>query len=267
MAATPGEFARAYGNRWTTTLEQVIPALTWAAIRHRDGTPAEGAAPVLGADVAVDRSAAAVVACWPDTAGCSDPGAGGVRAGTDWVARPARRAARRARRPRWCSTAAPAPRRTVVDQLRDRRGELPPWVRAVTPREFTTACAQLLDAITDRSVRHRGDPDLDAAVGAAAKRTVGEGWAWSRRLPTVDVSPLIAASLALFGDRHRAPPPARPADLHRLAVHHRAVHRRRHRQTQQGIQGADRHPQPADPDGRQLTGGGGPVRRRPGHPQ
>jgi hypothetical protein len=84
-------------------------------------------------------------------------------------------------------------------------------VRAVTPREYTTACAQLLDGIGDRTVRHRGDPALDAAVGAAAKRSVGEGWAWSRRLPTTDVSPLIAASLALYGDRHRPPSPGRPA--------------------------------------------------------
>jgi hypothetical protein len=103
------------------------------------------------------------------------------------------------------------PASTVVDQLRDRDGTLPGWVRAVTPREFTTACAQLLDAVTDRSIRHRGNPELDAAVGAAARRTVGEGWAWSRRLPAVDVSPLVAGSLALFGDRHRAPTPARPA--------------------------------------------------------
>jgi len=102
------------------------------------------------------------------------------------------------------------PASTVVDQLRHRE-QLPDWVRAVTPREYTTACAQLLDGITDRTIRHRGDPALDAAVQAAARRTVGEGWAWSRRLPTVDVSPLVAASLALFGDRHRPPNPGRPA--------------------------------------------------------
>jgi hypothetical protein len=80
----------------------------------------------------------------------------------------------------------------------------------VTPREFSTACAQLLDAVTDRSVRHRGNPELDAAVAAAARRTVGDGWVWSRRLPAVDVSPLVAASLALFGDRHRPADPVRP---------------------------------------------------------
>jgi hypothetical protein len=209
MAATPGEFARAYGNRWTTTLEQLIPAVAWAAIRHRDGTPAVGVAPVLGADVAVDRSAAAVVACWPDTEGVPTLEVVAYGPGTDWVA-PRLLELHAAHGSPVVLDGGTGPASTVVDRLRVGE-QLPGWVRAVTPREYTTACAQLLDGIGDRTVRHRGDPALDAAVGAAARRTVGEGWAWSRRLPTTDVSPLIAASLALFGHRHRPPAPGRPA--------------------------------------------------------
>lgn len=209
LAATPGEFARAYGNRWTTTLEQLIPAVKWAAIRHPDGTPADGRAPVLGADVAVDRSAAAIVACWPDTAGVPNLELIQYAAGTEWVA------------PRLAELHAEhgspvvldggtGPASTVLDRLRGRADALPAWVRAVTPREYTTACAALLDAVLDGSVRHRGNAELDAAVAAAARRTVGDGWAWSRRAPTVDVSPLVAASLALLGDRHRPADPVRP---------------------------------------------------------
>jgi hypothetical protein len=166
-------------------------------------------APVLGCDVAVDRSAAAVVACWPDTEGIPTLEVVAYGPGTDWAA--ARLLELHA------AHGSPVvldggtgPASTVLDQLRTGE-QLPTWVRAVTPREYTTACAQLLDGIGDRTVRHRGDPALDAAVGAAAKRSVGEGWAWSRRLPTTDVSPLIAASLALYGDRHRPPSPGRPA--------------------------------------------------------
>jgi hypothetical protein len=208
MAATPGEYARAYGNRWTTRLEQVIPVVAWAAIRHRDGIPADGTPPVLGADVAVDRSAAAIVACWPDTDGIPTLEVVQYGAGTDWIA------------PRLVELHAvhggpvvldggTGPASTVVDQLR-RKDELPAWVRAVTPREYTTACAGLLDAVLERSIRHRGNHELDAAAAAAAKRTVGDGWAWSRRTPTVDVSPLIAGSLALYGTRHRPAAPVRP---------------------------------------------------------
>ena len=209
MAATPGEFARAYGNRWTTTLEQVIPAVDWAAIRHRDGTPAEGVAPVLGADVAVDRSAAAVVACWPDTDGVPTLEVVAYGPGTDWVAARLTELHTAHGSP-VVLDGGTGPASTVVDQLRDR--EQPP---RVGPGPHPAGIHHRLRAAAGRAsptgtIRHRGDPALDAAVGAAARRTVGEGWAWSRRLPTADVSPLVAASLALFGDRHRPPDPVRP---------------------------------------------------------
>jgi hypothetical protein len=97
----------------------------------------------------------------------------------------------------------------VLDQLDG--GARPPWITALTPRQLTTACAQLLDAVTTRAVRHRGDTALDRAAAAAARRTTGDGWAWSRRSSSADVSPLLAASLALYGDAHRTPAPARPA--------------------------------------------------------
>ena len=197
LVASPGEFARAYGNRWTTRLEQVIPPLDWAAIRHRDKTPAAGVAPMLGADVAVDRSAAAIVACWPDTDGVPTLEVIEHRAGTDWLG-PRLLELHAEHRSPAVLDGGTGPAGTVVADLGDRD-----WLLTVTPRQYTAAAAGLLDAVTDRSIRHRGDPGLDAAVQAAAQRTVGEGWAWSRRSPAVDVSPLIAASLALFGDRHR----------------------------------------------------------------
>lgn len=205
MAATPGEFARAYGNRWTSTLEQVIPALDWAAIRHRDGTPMGGRAPVFGADVAVDRSAAAVVACWADSAGHPTLEVVEYRAGTDWVAGRLLELAGRHGPDSVVLDGGTGPASTVVDALGERD-----WVRTVTPRELTTACAQLLDAITDRTIRHRGQDRLDAAAAAAARRTVGDGWVWSRRATSVDVSPLLAGSLALFAYRHRQPARRKP---------------------------------------------------------
>jgi hypothetical protein len=206
---SPGEYARAYGNRWTARLERVIPALDWAAIRHRDGLPADGLPPVLGADVAVDRSAAAIVACWPDTAGVPTLEQVQYDAGAQWVAGRLRQLHDAHGSP-VVLDGGTGPASTVVDALRAKDGELPDWVRAVTPRELSTACAQLLDGVTDRTIRHRGDAELDAAVKAAAKRTTGDGWVWSRRTPTIDVSPLLAGSLALYGDRHRPPAPVRP---------------------------------------------------------
>ena len=33
----------------------------------------------------------------------------------------------------------------------------------------------------------------------ATKRPLGDAWAWSRKNSTVDISPLVAATLALWG--------------------------------------------------------------------
>ena len=39
-------------------------------------------------------------------------------------------------------------------------------------------------------------PLLDAAVAGAKKRITGDSWAWDRKDPTTDVTPLMAATLA-----------------------------------------------------------------------
>jgi len=164
---------------------------------------------VLGADVAVDRSAAAIWACWPDVDGYRTLELVQYAPGAAWVAGRLRALHAEHGSP-VVLDGGTGPASTVVDALRDRAGDLPAWVRALTPRELSTACAGLLDAITDRTIRQRGNAELDTAVKAAARRTTGVGWVWSRRTPTVDVSPLLAASLALFGDAHRPAAPVRP---------------------------------------------------------
>ena len=201
---TPGEFARAYGNRWTTTLEQLIPAVAWAAIRHRDVMPRADTVPMLGADVAVDRSAACIVACWPDAAGVPTWEVVDYRPGADWAA--GRLTELHDRHGGGVVLdGGTGPASTVADQLGD-----VPWRTTVTPRQYTTACAQAMDAITAAAVQHRGDPVLDAAAAGAGRRTVGDGWAWSRRSSSADVCPLVAASLSLYGHAHR-PSLVRPA--------------------------------------------------------
>ena len=69
----------------------------------------------------------------------------------------------------------------------------------------------LFDGVTDHAIAHRGDPVLDAAAAGAGRRPVGDGWVWSRRTSTAEVSPLTAASLALWAHQHRPGP--RPGRL------------------------------------------------------
>ncbi len=63
--------------------------------------------------------------------------------------------------------------------------------------DYVTACADLFDAVESGQVEHGDYDDLNDAVAAAAKRKIGERWAWSRR--NGDVSMLEAVTLARWG--------------------------------------------------------------------
>lgn len=66
--------------------------------------------------------------------------------------------------------------------------------------DVAQACSALLDGLIRRSVWHAGGPLLDAAVRGASRRPLGDGaWAWSRKNSLADISPLVAATLALWG--------------------------------------------------------------------
>jgi len=49
-----------------------------------------------------------------------------------------------------------------------------------------------------RIVRHRGQADLTAAVAGALKRPLSAAWAWDQMAATVDITPLIGVSNALW---------------------------------------------------------------------
>lgn len=68
-------------------------------------------------------------------------------------------------------------------------------------RDVAAAFGYFYDAVTDaKSLRHLGQPQLDAAVAAAVTRDVGDaGRSWGRRVASGDISPLVAATLACWG--------------------------------------------------------------------
>ena len=75
------------------------------------------------------------------------------------------------------------------------------------------ACGLFFDSVMRGEVRHRNPPELLAAIDGAARRTLNDRWAWSRRNSGTDISPLVAATLALFGARSLQRPRARVIDL------------------------------------------------------
>lgn len=74
-------------------------------------------------------------------------------------------------------------------------------VRTTTASEQAQACGGLYDAVDQGALRHLGTPELLAAVRGAVKRPLGDSWAWSRKSSAVDITPLVAGTLALWALR------------------------------------------------------------------
>lgn len=83
-------------------------------------------------------------------------------------------------------------------------------VRSITQREHGQACGMLWDDVTEKRIIHLGDPVLNAAVAGARRRLVGDAWLWDRKKSDVDISPLVAATLARWAHAATVEEPALP---------------------------------------------------------
>lgn len=104
---------------------------------------------------------------------------------------------------------AAGPAASLIEPLKARGIE----VVSPTAREYAQACAQLYDAVVpppeaagwEPALRHLGQAPVSAALAGAAKRDLGDGaWAWARKGLSVDISPLVAVTLAAWGHATRA---------------------------------------------------------------
>lgn len=196
-------FAREYLNVWADSGNRLIPSKMWNACRRVKAKPRAGTPPVIAFDVAADRSATAIVGCWPDLDGVPVLEVIEYAAGVDWAAARIDQL-RRDHRPPLLVGPGDGPGLTVVDELR----RLGATVRQATPPEYAVACMATFDDIENVALGHRNEQPLNAAVAGAGKRPVGDaGWVWSRRTSTADIAPLTAGSLAHWGNQRR---PARP---------------------------------------------------------
>jgi hypothetical protein len=182
------EFERSFLNRWTTAMGDPI-----VSIEHWESL-AEPAAPrpdwvVLGVDVAPRGRSAAITAV-------------GERDGTlygsvlehgedsDWLL------------PKLEQLVGEKPH-VVVDEkacahllpeIRDVAGF--DHVIALTAREVPPACAFWLRLVSEGKLHHRGERELTIALDGAGQRSLGDGWAWSRRRSGADITPLAALTWA-----------------------------------------------------------------------
>jgi len=70
-------------------------------------------------------------------------------------------------------------------------------VEEVSTADHARATGQFIDAVTASTLRHLGDPILRSAIVGATLRHSGDAALWSRRSSKVDITPLVAVSLAV----------------------------------------------------------------------
>lgn len=186
------QFAREYLGIWPKDASVAgINADTWAkAGTEQVERPLRFA---LAFDVAVDRSDASIVAAWRDGDGTAYVEVLERRPGTAWVYARALELARRYKVA--LAYDAIGPSLDIADELA--RAKPKPTLAGTSFAEFSMACAAFASAVVDGRLQHFRQPDLNNAVTAAGRRTVGDRWAWSRRASGSSISPLVAATLAL----------------------------------------------------------------------
>ncbi|MEU3052269.1 terminase [Streptomyces griseus] len=81
-------------------------------------------------------------------------------------------------------------------------------IKVITPttNEYAQACGEFYSGIVPRkgetaNIVHLGQIPLTNAVAGADKRDLADKWAWSKRNSSSDISPLVSATLAVWGYR------------------------------------------------------------------
>ncbi len=207
------EFRRGYLNQWVDEAPQewqVIPKVAWLSLAD-PGSQATGPL-AFAADVNPDRTWASIgvagrradgnlhVEITSDDAGTLDH-----RRGTAWVV-PRLRQLQERWRPCAVVIAPSGPANSLIPEAEAAELEL----AKPSVADIAGACGAFYDAtganpdVDDpASLRHLDQSDLNIALAGALKRDLGERWLWTRKGISVDITPLVAVTLALWGHATR----------------------------------------------------------------
>lgn len=70
---------------------------------------------------------------------------------------------------------------------------------AAEGRDMAIASGKFFDAVVAGSVFHTDQPQVNVALSVARKRPLAGGWAWNRKDAGSDITPVVSATLALWG--------------------------------------------------------------------
>jgi hypothetical protein len=185
----------------------VIDLATWAELFDEDSSPVDPVA--FAVDVRPDRSAATIGVAGRRRDELFHLEVVDRRRGTGWVPeRCVELVARHRATGVLIDMASPAA--SLVPELE----KLGVRVVPINARDHARACGLLFDLVEQRQLRHLDEQELLDALRGAAQRDLGDAWAWSRKSSLVDISPLVACTLALWGCW--STPPARKSAVHFL---------------------------------------------------
>lgn len=170
---------------------QAIPPDAWASCADPDSRSLDPV--VFAVDVDPHRAWSSIVSCGLRADGLPSVSVVEHRRGTDWVV------------PRLVELYERwSPGAIVLDKVGPVGSLLPDLAKAdITPvspttQELVQACGAFYDAAVNDRLRHRDEAVLNAALRGAVKRPLNDAWAWARKSSGTDVSPLVAATLALW---------------------------------------------------------------------
>lgn len=189
---TPEDFAREHLGVWDDHIEGVFPSGAWQALE--DSASSITGSPIFAVDVTFDRSSSSIGVAGPRTDGIAHVEDVAQRRGSEWVIDwlPAKVLEHNAG---GVVVDPGGPAGPLIPELESRGVKVFP----TTAREYGQACTRFYDRVIEGKLRHLGLPALDAAVRGARQRPLGESWAWDRKHTSVDIAPLNAVSLALWG--------------------------------------------------------------------
>lgn len=180
-------FRRAYLNQWVSKGgSTAFDPHVWSSLTPGEHPPVRPE--VFALDVAPDHSTATIAAAWRTDFGSWVQSAE-TSPGVDWVV------------PRWNELRSRYGGRLLVEKTGTAAFLVPrlDGAEEISRRFFADACSTLDAAVTSRTLRHGNQPELNAAVAVARWSASGEAGQRVLSRKNSQVSPLVAAALALHG--------------------------------------------------------------------
>lgn len=194
-----GDYPEVTDETW-----QVIPKDKWES--RTDATSQPGDPVAFAIDTNPERTWTAISIAGPSGDGVHTEVVA-HRPGTDWVVDYVIERDQKWNPCAWvideggpAGSLVPAIRKALMYEDAPDREDRSEYLRCPKVREVAQGCAQFYDRVMDTgTLYHLGQAPLTAALAGARKRDVGDAWAWARRSDGVDISPLVAATHAVWG--------------------------------------------------------------------